>query len=139
MANTHTLAPTPLTFELPRSLVDRIHSFRGRLGLKSVSEVVRCALEGFNFAAFRAPRREQCQISVRLSPAQKQMLSHYARRKNVSAGVLLRSALEALTPRTAGGGKVHQRRGNGNTTPQRVAKKPPRKAAGRKPAPKKKR
>jgi len=139
MANTHTLAPTPLTFELPRSLVDRIHSCRGRLGLKSVSAVVRCALEGFNFAVFRAPRREQCQISVRLSPAQKQMLSHYARRKNVSAGVLLRSALEALAPRTAGGGKVRQRRSKGNTPPPRVAKKPPRKAAGRKPAPKKKR
>ena len=137
MANTHTLAPTPLTFERPRSLVDRIHSCRGRLGLKSVSAVVRCALEGFNFAAFRAPRREQCQISVRLSPAQKQMLSHYVRRKNVSAGVLLRSALEALAPRPAGGGKVRQRRSHGNNPPPRVAKKPLRKAAGRKPAQKK--
>jgi hypothetical protein len=139
MANTHTLAPTPLTFELPRSLVDRIHSCRGRLGLKSVSAVVRCALEGFNFAAFRTPRREQCQISVRLSSAQKQMLSHYARRKNVSAGVLLRSALEALAPHPAGGGKVRQRRSKVNTPPPRMAKKPPRQATGRKPAPVKKR
>lgn len=139
MANTHTLAPTPLTFELPRSLVDRIHSCRGRLGLKSVSDVVRCALEGFNFAAFKAPRREQCQISVRLSSTQKQMLSHYARRKNVSSGVLLRSALESLAPRTAGGGQGRRGRSDRNTPLLKIAKKPPRQATGRKPAPKKKR
>jgi hypothetical protein len=132
MANIHTLATTPLTFELPRSLVDRIHSCRGRLGLKSISEVVRCALVRFNFAAFQASRHEQCQISVRLSPDQKLMLLHYARRKNVSVGVLLRSALEALVPSPAGGGKVRRERSNGNTPPRRVAKKPPRKAASRK-------
>jgi hypothetical protein len=137
MANHHTLAPAPLTFELPRALVDRIHSCRGRLGLKSTSAVVRRALADFNFAAFRAPRREQCQISVRLSPAQKQTLFHYARLKNVSAGVLLRSALEALSPRATKGVKA-SRSGQEVRSPHRkTAGKPARKAVGRKPAQKK--
>jgi len=99
MATDHPLAPTPLTFELPRSLVERIHSCRARLGLKSASAVVRRALECFDFAAYTAPRREQCQVSVRLSAAQKRLLFHHARRQRVSAGVLLRSALEALALR----------------------------------------
>ena len=137
MANHHTLAPAPLTFELPRALVDRIHSCRGRLGLKSISAVVRRALADFNFAAFRAPRREQCQISVRLSPAQKQTLFHYARRKNVSAGVLLRSALETLSPRVARGDKAGRQDQEANALPRKAARKPARKAVGRKPAQKK--
>ena len=99
MATDHPLAPTPLTFELPRSLVERIQSCRARLGLKSASAVVRRALESFDYAAFTAPRREQCQVSVRLSPDQKRVLFHHARRQRVSAGVLLRSALEALARR----------------------------------------
>ena len=137
MANNHTLAPAPLTFELPRALVDRIHSCRGRLGLKSASAVVRRALAGFNFAGFRAPRREQCQISVRLSPAQKQTLFYYARLKKVSAGVLLRSALETLSPSAAGGGKAGQRGQDVKTPPRKAAGKPARKAVGRKLAKKK--
>jgi hypothetical protein len=137
MANNHTLAPAPLTFELPRTLVDRIHSCRGRLGLKSVSAVVRRALAGFNFTAFRAPRREQCQISVRLSPAQKQTLFHYARLKNVSAGVLLRSALETLSPRAARGDKAGQQDRETNTLPRKTTRRPARQAVGRKPVKKK--
>ena len=127
MANDHTLAPTPLTFELPRALVDRIHACRARLGLKSASEVVRRALEHFNFASFKAPHREQCQISVRLSSGQKRVLFDHARRRKVSAGVLLRSALEALAVRTAG------------AAPKPAARKAAKKVIGKKPARKKKR
>jgi hypothetical protein len=137
MANHHTPAPAPLTFELSRALVDRIHSCRGRLGLKSTSAVVRRALADFNFAAFRAPRREQCQLSVRLPPAQKQTLFHYARLKNVSAGVLLRSALETLSPRAARGDKAGQREQVANTPLRKAAGKLARKAVGGKPAKKK--
>ncbi len=99
MASNHTLASTPLTFELPRALVDRIHLCRGHLGLKSVSEVVRHALATFDLSGFRAPPREQLQISVRLSSAQKQRLFRGARQKKVSAGELLRAALEAVAVR----------------------------------------
>ena len=98
MATYHRLASTPLTFELPRALVDHIQVCRGRLGLKSVSEVVRHALAAFDFAGFRAPPREQLQISVRLSADQKLRLFRGARLKKVSAGELLRAALEAVHP-----------------------------------------
>ena len=96
MASHRLLASTPLTFELPSSLVDRIHDCRGRLGLKSASDVVRRALAGFDYAGFQAPAREQCQISVRLAPDQKKVLFKTARQKKVSAGELLRAAVEEL-------------------------------------------
>jgi hypothetical protein len=132
MANDHTLAPTPLTFELPRALVDRIHACRARLGLKSASEVVRRALEHFNFGSFKAPRREQCQISVRLSPDQKRVLFFHARRQKVSAGVLLRSALEALALRPTV--VARQQRPLAGAAPKAALRKAAAKVSGKRPA-----
>jgi Arc/MetJ-type ribon-helix-helix transcriptional regulator len=106
MASNRLLASTPLTFELPSSLVDRIHDCRGRLGLKSASDVVRRALAGFDYAGFQAPPREQCQISVRLAPDQKKILFKTARLKKVSAGELLRAAVEALSEGAAKDGQT---------------------------------
>lgn len=119
MASTPTLASTPLTFELPRTLVEQIHLCRGRHGLKSVSDVVRRALERFNFATFQAPRREQFQISVRLSPAQKRILFQNARRQRVSVGELLRAALQAFARAPAGRGA--RPAGRGGKRPLRTA------------------
>ena len=110
MASPRTTVTTPLTFELPRTLVVQIQSLRGRYGLKSASDVVRRALEEFDFSAFRAPPRDQCQISVRLPPARKRSLFHTARRHKVSAGELLRAALEAFSPRVARPGNGARRR-----------------------------
>ncbi len=103
MASPRTTVTTPLTFELPRTLVVQIQSWRGRYGLKSASDVVRRALDEFDFKAFEAPDRDQCQISVRLPPARKRSLFHCARQHKVSAGELLRAALEAFSPRAANG------------------------------------
>ena len=103
MATHRLLASTPLTFELPGSLVDQIHDCQARLGLKSASDVVRRAISGFDFAGFEAPAREQCQISVRLAADQKRALVKAARQKKVSAGELLRAAVEALSDGTASG------------------------------------
>jgi hypothetical protein len=74
---------------------------------------------------------------VRLSPAQKQTLFYYARLKKVSAGVLLRSALETLSPSAAGGGKAGQRGQDANTPSGKTAGRPARRAVGRKFAKKK--
>jgi len=103
MASTSSFAATPLTFELSRDLVKRIQRCRRRRGLKSTSAVVRAALERFDYAGFRAARREQFQISVRLAPAQKQTLFRQAYRRRVSAGELLRAALEAFAREPAAG------------------------------------
>jgi hypothetical protein len=130
MASHRLLASTPLTFEIPSCLVDRIHNCRGRLGLKSASDVVRCALAGFDFAGFQTPAREQCQISVRLAPDQKRMLFKTARQKKVSAGELLRAALEALSDGAAAASSKAGLRATSGKGGQPAAKK----AAGRKPA-----
>ena len=96
MASPSSFAATPLTFELPRTLGERIQVCRRRHGLKTTSAVVRQALERFDYAGFQAPHREQFQISVRLSPGQKRTLVREARRRRVSAGELLRAALVAF-------------------------------------------
>jgi hypothetical protein len=136
MASNRLLASTPLTFELPSSLVDRIHECRGRLGLKSASDVVRRALAGFDFAGFQAPANEQCQISVRLAPDQKRTLLKAARQKKVSAGELLRAALEALAGGAAAPGKNSAakagRPASGKTGSKPLAKAAGKKLAGRK-------
>jgi Arc/MetJ-type ribon-helix-helix transcriptional regulator len=122
-----------LTFELPGSLVDRIHDCRGRLGLKSASDVVRRAISGFDFDRFQAPPHEQCQISVRLAPDQKRTLFKAARQKKVSAGELLRAAIEALSATAPAAG----RNGGAKTSARPAAAKAAlpakkKKAAGKK-------
>jgi hypothetical protein len=101
------------------------------LGLKSASDVVRCALAGFDYAGFQTPAREQCQISVRLAPDQKRMLFKTARQKKVSAGELLRAALEAFS--AAASPKAGLRATSGKD-----GQRPVEKAAGKKPAARKK-
>ena len=131
MASHHLLASTPLTFELPSSLVELIHSSRGRLGLKSASDVVRHALAHFDFEAFQAPPRDQCQISVRLAPDQKKLLFRSARQNKVSAGELLRAALETLSTRPAFAGADRKLQSNESNMPKKVVKKPAKKKAAK--------
>jgi Arc/MetJ-type ribon-helix-helix transcriptional regulator len=89
----------PLTFDLPLDLINKIESRRKALALRSTSEVVREALAGFNFNRYSAARIEHRQISVRLPEEQKALLSRHARKKSVSTGELVRSALVQLIAR----------------------------------------
>ena len=52
MATKSAPAPSPLTFDLPVSLLTKIEVQRKRLGLASTSEVVRHALGEFNLSKF---------------------------------------------------------------------------------------
>jgi Arc/MetJ-type ribon-helix-helix transcriptional regulator len=136
MASNRLLASTPLTFELPKSLVDRIHECRGRLGLKSASDVVRRALAGFDYAGFQCSPHEQSQISVRLTPDQKRILVRTARQKKVSAGELLRAALEELAAAAPAAGRNGEaksglRPASGKTVKKLVAKSAGKKTAAR--------
>jgi Arc/MetJ-type ribon-helix-helix transcriptional regulator len=83
----------PLTFDLPLDLIAKIETRRRALALRSTSEVVREALADFNFNRYSAERTEHRQISVRLTEEQKGLLSRQARKKSVSTGELVRSAL----------------------------------------------
>ncbi len=89
----------PLTFDLPVSLIERIELCRRGNGFESASEVVRAAIEDFDFATCRPDREAHRQISVRISSEQRSALRRYSRQKDVSVGQLLRMAVEALPTR----------------------------------------
>jgi Arc/MetJ-type ribon-helix-helix transcriptional regulator len=101
----------PLTFDLPLDLIAKIEACRRALALRSTSEVVREALAAFKFNQFNAAAADHRQISVRLPEEQKTQLARQARKKDVSTGELVRSALVAFTERPAkkAGGKKSRR------------------------------
>ncbi len=96
-------ASAPLTFDLPISLIAKIESSRRRLGLKTASDVVRFAIEKFDFEGCRPARDPHRQVSVRLAATQRAMLKRYAKKKNASVGELLRFALESLPAKKSKG------------------------------------
>jgi len=86
----------PLTFDLPESLIARIETIRRGHGFKTASEVVRSAIEEFDFNGCKPERDPHRQISVRITGEQRAMLKRHARQKNASVGELLRLALDAM-------------------------------------------
>lgn len=94
-------ASSPLTFDLKEDLIEKIDSARTGLGLSTNSEVIREAIESFDFSAYRAPVVAHRQISVRLRKTTKDKLVKLAKRHKVSVGELLRTALEALPTKGA--------------------------------------
>lgn len=96
MSSQKTAASNPVTFELPVALIDKLESARARRGLGSSSEVIRIALEHFNYGSYEVKREDRRQISVRLPDALKKNLQRQARIKRTSAGELLRAAIDHL-------------------------------------------
>lgn len=89
-------SPAPVTFDLPLELLAKIETSRKRLQLGTVSDVVRAALDRFDFAACQPEVTPHRQISVRLTSEQRKTLKRFARLKSVSVGELLRLAVEDL-------------------------------------------
>jgi Arc/MetJ-type ribon-helix-helix transcriptional regulator len=89
-------ASAPLTFDLPISLIAKIESHRRKYGLKTASDVVRLAIDRFDFEGCRPARDPHRQVSVRLGANQRAMLKRFAKKKDASVGELLRFALEGL-------------------------------------------
>jgi Arc/MetJ-type ribon-helix-helix transcriptional regulator len=89
-------APTPLTFDLPLSLLAKIETQRKKLGLASTSEVVRHAIAEFNLAKFESSAEDRRQISVRLPAGDKAALVKAAKKAKASLGEILRAAVESL-------------------------------------------
>ena len=96
MATRNKKSSAPLTFDLPLALIARIKSIRSSHGLKTASEVVRLAMERFDFDKCSPHSEPHRQISVRISADQRAMLKRYAKKKDTSVGELLRLALEEL-------------------------------------------
>ncbi|MCU0792291.1 MAG: ribbon-helix-helix domain-containing protein [Opitutaceae bacterium] len=101
MAKKSAPAPSPLTFDLPVSLLAKIEAQRKRLGLASTSEVVRHALGEFNLSKFESETEERRQISVRLPAGDKATLVKAAKKQKVSLGEILRAAVESLPEKKA--------------------------------------
>jgi hypothetical protein len=91
----------PLTFDLPVSLIAKIAACRKGHGFTTASEVVRLAIETFDFEGCAPVRDPHTQISVRVTGEQRAMLKRYARKKDGSVGELLRLALESLPVKPA--------------------------------------
>ncbi len=96
MAKSSRKASAPLTFDLPESLIARIETVRRGHGFKSASEVVRTAIEGYDFEKAAPARDPHRQISVRITTEQRSMLRRYAKSKDASVGELLRLAIESM-------------------------------------------
>ena len=105
MAKSSRKPSAPLTFDLPESLIARIETCRKGHGFGSSSEVVRAAIEGFDFDDAVPTSDPHRQISVRITTDQRATLRRFARQKNASVGELLRLALEALPTKPAKGKK----------------------------------
>lgn len=88
--------PAPLTFDLPLSLLSKLETQRKKLGLGSISEVVRLAVDSFDFSDYELKTEAHRQVSVRLSPQAKTALSKASRKQKVSIGELVRAAVTAL-------------------------------------------
>lgn len=96
MAKKSAPAPSPLTFDLPLSLLAKIETQRKKLGLSSTSEVVRHAIAEFDLAKFESETEERRQISVRLDGGAKAALVKTAKRQKTSIGEIVRAAVESL-------------------------------------------
>jgi Arc/MetJ-type ribon-helix-helix transcriptional regulator len=93
--------PSPLTFDLPVTLIDKIEAYREKAGAASASAVIRAAVAGFNLDKFESDAVEHRQISVRLDADMKARLVKAAKKKHVSVGELLRVAIDALPDKPA--------------------------------------
>ena len=87
---------SPLTFDLKEELLAKIEAARESLDLATNSEVIRHAIEEFDFASYSAPVKAHRQISVRLRMDSKQRLVKLAKKHDVSVGELLRTAIDSL-------------------------------------------
>jgi Arc/MetJ-type ribon-helix-helix transcriptional regulator len=101
MAKNSRKPSAPLTFDLPESLIARIETCRRGHGFATASEVVRTAIEGYDFDGCAPTRDPHRQISVRIPADQRTRLKRYAKQKDASVGELLRLALEALPTKGA--------------------------------------
>ena len=89
--------PFPLQLEV--EFLDRLSEPVRDGKAKSVSEIIRTALEQYDFSDVVVMRPSQLQISVRLPVELRRLLKKTARSKHTSVGHLVRAAVEAYLPR----------------------------------------
>ena len=102
-----TRAPKPFPIQMEVEFLDRLSEPVREGRAKSVSELIRTALEKFDFANVVVVHPAQLQISVRLPVEIRRNLKKISRAKHTSVGQLVRAAVEAYLPslETAGAAK----------------------------------
>ena len=134
--------PRPFPLQLEVELLDRLSEPVREGRAKSVSEIIRTALERYDFANVVVVHPAQLLISVRLSAELRRNLKQISRAKHTSVGQLVRAAVEAYLPQLESGA-VNQLEMPITPEPRisesvlalrrrRPREKPPAKAAGKK-------
>ncbi len=90
------LAPFPLTMDV--EFIDRLNEPVRDGKARSVSQIIRAALERYDFANLVVMHPVQVQISVRLPAEIRRTLRKAARGKHTSEGQLVRAAVESYLP-----------------------------------------
>jgi predicted DNA-binding protein len=96
MPQTKTAHPFPVTMEV--EFLDRLSEPVREGRAKSVSEIIRAALERYDFPNVVVLHPNQLQISVRLPAEIRKTLKKVSRSKHTSVGQLVRAAVEAYLP-----------------------------------------
>lgn len=96
-------ANRPFPIQLEVEFLDRVSEPVRDGKAESVSDIIRSALERYDFANVIVLKPAQLQISVRLPALIRQNLRRIARTKHTSVGQLVRAAVEAYLPQLESG------------------------------------
>ncbi|HEY0863996.1 MAG TPA: ribbon-helix-helix protein, CopG family [Lacunisphaera sp.] len=91
-------SPKPFPIQMEVEFIDRLSEPVRDGKAKSVSEIIRAALERYDFTDVLVLHPAQVQISVRLPGEIRRQLKKTARAKHTSVGHLVRAAVEAYLP-----------------------------------------
>lgn len=91
-------SPKPFPLQMEVEFLDRLSEPVRDGKAKSVSDIIRTALEQYDFTDVLVMHPAQLQISVRLPLELRRLLKKTARSKNTSVGHLVRAAVEAYLP-----------------------------------------
>jgi hypothetical protein len=119
----------PLTFDLDEEMYGKIIAMKKKTGARSLSELIRHAVDKFDFKGLKKASKKHRQISVRLDQNMKTALSTIARTRGISAGSILRAALESLPPNPLIEGTTPKQVNQMKKQTRKAAKKAPKKAA----------
>ena len=91
-------SPKPFPIQMEVEFLDRLSEPVRDGKAKSVSDIIRTALEQYDFSDVLVMHPQQLQISVRLPVEIRRQLKKTARAKHTSIGHLVRAAVEAYLP-----------------------------------------
>ena len=128
----------PLAFDLAQGLYKDLEGFKKKFSARSVSAIVRLAIENYDVKSFKGEAKDHKQLSVRLPVPMKDALLAVAKKNKVSVGELIRAAIvnyndAPVAPAVPAPKKAPAKKGRKPAAEKAVVKKAP----GKKGRPKK--